>query len=201
MSIPRSLESWCLVLALLSAFKALAADDIMARRARIEHERVAVQATARDAEAACARRFAVSSCVQAVHDDRRSKLHELDRQRALLDDGVRKQRAAERTQRLRERQEAAARESEQSSPEVKARAPRAPETKTSATRDQEATRASRVETDQAEAGRRAHAHTARERGAATHREVVERKNRERAAKKPPVAGLPVPAQGASAAAR
>ena len=37
MSIPRSLESWCLVLALLSAFKALAADDIMARRARIEH--------------------------------------------------------------------------------------------------------------------------------------------------------------------
>jgi hypothetical protein len=199
MSIPRSLE-WLLVT--LLALPAAAADNASAERERIAHERAQVEAKARAGEAACAREFAVSACLKAVRAERRSALQQLDRQRALLDDAQRKQRAAERLARIRERQEAAARAADRPSVEVKSRQASAPAQERSAeeVRAVEAARERRgeaasaaLQADDAKAARRAAAARERAQQAASHREQVERRNRERASKRPPAAGLPASA--------
>jgi hypothetical protein len=201
MSTPRSLE-WLLIA--LLALPAAAADNAGAERERIARERAQVEAKARAGEAACAREFAVSACLKTVRAERRSALQQLDRQRALIDDAQRKQRAAERLARIRERQEAAARSADRPSVEVKSRQASAPAPEPSAerVRAEEAARQRRGEAAlqavDAKAARRAAAARERAQQAVSHREQVEKRNRERASKKPPAAGLPVPPASAPA---
>ena len=111
MSTPRSPESFAIGLLLTTwsvvAAAAGAADDAAAERARIARERSTVEARAKAAEAACASQFAVSACLRQARAERRTALRSLDRQGAALDEAQRKQRAAERLARIRERQEAA----------------------------------------------------------------------------------------------
>jgi hypothetical protein len=203
MSILRSLEPWPLLAVCLALVPgARAADDLAAQRARVASERAAVEAKARSAEAACASEFAVSACVKAARAERRAAVQQLDRQRALIDDAQRKQRAAERLSRLRERQDAAARASEEPPVDIKTRTPHpgAPERSAGEVAAEQVRRAaqatkaaSAVAGGEAMAAERAAAVAQRERDAAAHRDFVEKRNRARAEKKPPAKPLPLPA--------
>lgn len=178
-----------------------ASDSAAAERARIARERSAVEVRAKAAEVACAREFAVSACLRQVRAERRSAMRQLDSQRAVLDEAQRKQRAADRLARIREHQEAAARDDAKPEIEVRTRSERRPVPERSApeTAAVEAGQAQRVEraaaaasAADAKAARRAAASAERARKAEAYREAVEARNRERAAKTAPAAPLPVP---------
>ncbi|HET9976613.1 MAG TPA: hypothetical protein VFQ20_04200 [Burkholderiaceae bacterium] len=97
----------------LSAGGALAQGlDAPAERDRIGRERADIEARAAAGRAACQTQFLVAACVARVGDERRDRLRALDRQRALLDEAERKQRAVAREARIaeRRRQDATARE-------------------------------------------------------------------------------------------
>jgi len=201
MSTRRSLEGLCAVLLLAATAAVGAQDNAAAERARIARERAEVEARAKAAEAACAREFAVSACLRQARAERRAAVQQLDRQRSLLDEAQRKQRAAERVARIRERQEAAARESVKPQVEVRARSEKVPppETSASAIAAVEAGQAQRAQqaaaaasAADAKAAQRAQATSERARQARAHQEAVEARNRERAAKKVPAPPLPVP---------
>jgi colicin import membrane protein len=192
-----------LALLLASMFSAHAADDAAAQRLRIERERSEVVARARAGEAACASRFAVSACVAQVRDERRAALFQLDRQRALLDDAQRKRRAAERQERIQQRQDALAREDESRQPPSGAAPARADSAAGPEAAGRPAARgrnAAAAAEEQAAATRRAAASKRRAEEAEKHRKAVEQRNLERNSKKPPAAPLPVPAAGAASAA-
>jgi len=206
MSTRRSLE---LLLALvllavgpvLQAAQPLKADPAAAESSRIARERAEVEARAKVAEAACRQEFAVSACLRQARAERRAGLRHLERQQALLDDAQRKQRAADRLDRIRERQEAAAREQARPKVEVRSRADRAPAPERSASdvaavEAEQAQRAARAASAASaadvKAGQRADAATQRAQQAQAHREAVELRNQARAAKKAPSASLPVP---------
>ena len=171
----------------------LAADEnAAAQRARIARERAAVERQAQAAQAACAERFAVTACVDRVMADRRERLRQLDRERALLDDELRKRRAAERTAQIEQRQvELAAGTAVRAGADAIARCgigaqgrrrrPQRPR----ATANEAA--ASQSEADAAE---RAAASARRAAQAEAHRSAVEKRNRERAAQHAPSPPLP-----------
>jgi colicin import membrane protein len=200
---PRSLEALSrTVLIALIALPTVAADSAATERDRIARERAQAEAKARAGEAACAKEFAVAACTKSVRAERRSVMQQLDGQRALLDDAQRKQRAAERLARIRERQDAEASAAEKPSVEIKTRqaGPSTPrgrsdeDTRAEAlSREQRsAAAATAVQREDVQAARRAAAARQREQDAARHRAQAEQRNRERAAQKPPAAGLPVP---------
>jgi hypothetical protein len=203
MWIRRSLELAGAALLLGSAAVA-SADDAATQRARIERERAAIEARARAGERECAQRFAVSSCLARVREERREGLQRLDQQQALLDDAQRKRRAAERQARIMQRQQAQARADEQRLPPPSSRPVRealmptpdgAQTEAVPATRPRASAAAAR---EAAEAARRAEASQRRAKEVEAHRAAVERRNRERAARKPPAASLPVPAASSPA---
>jgi hypothetical protein len=199
---PRSPEALgALLLMFAVASTPVAADDTSSERARIARERAAVEAQAREGEAECTTRFAVSSCAAKVRAERRSKIQSLDRQSSLLDEAQRHQRAAERLERVRQRQAAAA-----SAPPVAIALPRvarpaappssaAPQAPKAEAR--EAAKASRRDAEARNAARRAEASASRTREAQAYREAVERRNREREAgmRKP---SAPLPPGGSAA---
>lgn len=205
MSIPHSPDppgfaafAWVpVVLACCSAW-VFAADDHAAERARIERERIDVEARARVAERNCAERFVVAPCLKQVRGERRSALRQLKHQGAVLDDALRKRRAAERQARIEQRHEAQAREDEQRVAPAAAASKRAPRAANAAPADDASSsaaaprRALGTATSAAEAARRAHAAKQRAHDAAAHRAAVEQRNRERAAQRPPQPSLPVP---------
>ena len=203
MSIPRSPES-CAALAVLLALLAwpVAAADANAQaerwrleRERIQRERAQVEADSRAAEAACRQEFLVAACIKQVRSDRRAKLQQLDRQRALIDDEQRRQRAADRLARIKDKQDAQAREAARPQVEVKTREPRPPAEPPKSHRpppDAES-KAAAAQSADAEATRRAAAAQRRAEEAEAHRKAVEQRNREREAKKPGGSKpLPVP---------
>jgi colicin import membrane protein len=195
--------AWLLT-ALMCSGVALADDDA-AERQRIERERAEIIARSRTDEAACAQRFAVSACVEQVRGERRAALHQLDLQRALLDDAQRKRRAAERQERIRLRQDTQSRDDESrqspaaSAASAPARAASAAEPE--AARRPEARRrsAAAVAEERDAAAKRAAASKRRAEEAAAHRAAVEQRNMERNLKKPPAPTLPVPAASAASA--
>ncbi len=174
----------------------LAADDnAAAQRERIARERAAVERQAQAAQAACAQQFAVTACVDRVMADRRERLRQLDRERALLDDELRKRRAAERTARIEQRQVELAQEPP--SAPVRTRSPAAASAPRGAT-SSAAARASANEAaasqSEADAAERAAASARRAAQAEAHRNAVEKRNRERAAQHAPSPPLPQPPQ-------
>ena len=166
-------------------------ENAAAQRARIARERAVVERQAQAAQAACADRFAVTACVDRVMADRRERLRQLDRERALLDDELRKRRAAERTAQIEQRQI----ELGQEPPSAPARtrspaaasAPRGPTSAAAARATANEAAASQSEADAAE---RAAASARRAALAEAHRSAVEKRNRERAAQHAPSPPLP-----------
>lgn len=74
-----------------------------AQRARIAAERSQAQATFRDQEKACYRKFAVTDCLNAAKAQRRQVLADLRRQEISLNDAQRKRKAAEHLRSIEQR--------------------------------------------------------------------------------------------------
>src|SRR5207248_11384647 len=70
--------------------------DERAERDRIASQRAHAQAAYAERERACRERFVVASCLDDAQRDRRQALERLRQQEAVLDEGLRKQRAAQR---------------------------------------------------------------------------------------------------------
>jgi colicin import membrane protein len=202
MSTRRSLSLLAALLA--TALAVIAADDDASQRQRIERERAAVDARAHAGETACAARFAVSSCLEQVRAERRAATQQLDHQRALLDDAQRKRKAAERQARIQERQGAQAKADDlrvapavEQTPRTAAGRATAPASGSAAAAAPDgAKRRAAAAQEQDQVARRAAASKERARAAALHRDVVERRNHERAARRAPAPPLPTPAASA-----
>jgi colicin import membrane protein len=196
--LPDALRLLTLALALAQppAACAVTGRDEAAQRARIARERAAVEREAAQAQAACAQRFAVTACVDRARAESRARLRPLELERATLDEQVRQRRAADRLQRLQQRQveraaEASAvvvrtRQPKASEPEAASVVP-APSAASAAVARQAA--ASQAETD---AQRRVAASAKRTAQAEQHRLAIEQRQRERAKQRPPAAPLPLP---------
>lgn len=72
------------------------ADEAASERARIAHDRQAVEARFRAEQAGCAEKFAVNACLDEARTRRRDALMPLREQELILADRERKQRAAAR---------------------------------------------------------------------------------------------------------
>lgn len=81
----------------------MAQDDTEAQRRSIATARAQAQAEFAAQEAACAKRFAVSACMEEVAVQRRANSKNLARQEAELNKAERAQRAADQQQRLDEK--------------------------------------------------------------------------------------------------
>lgn len=205
MSTPRSPEARAALAMLVAAltWPAWAADADAAAQAerwrlereRIQHERAQVESEALAAEAVCRQEFLVAACLKQVRGERRARLQQLDRQRSLIDDEQRRQRAADRLARIRDKQAAQARAAAEPPVEVKTRNPRPliePAKPSRAPPDPE-TKAAAAAAADADAAKRAAAAKQRAQEAEAHRRAVEERNRAREAKKPGGATpLPVP---------
>jgi len=181
-----------------------------AERERIVRERTEAQAAFVREEAACQDRFLVTPCVDAARKTEREVLARLRRQEVLLDEQARKQRAAERTQAIRNsisadearsRDEAAAAASAASAPPRRVERSDLAETPGRTERPRRELPAPLPPSDaaarRAAAQEHAERYTADKRAAQAHREAVERRNAERAASGKVAAPLPTPS-GASA---
>jgi hypothetical protein len=171
----------------------VAAERWRIERERIQRDRAQVEADARAAEAQCGQQFAVAGCVKQVRAERRSKLQLLDRQRALIDDEQRRQRAADRLARIREKQEQQASDAAKPVVEVKTRKAHEAAEPAKPIRppvDAES-KAAAVEASEAQAAARAAAAQRRARAAEAHRRDVEQRNSERESK-PSKAAKPLP---------
>ena len=171
---------------------ALAA-DAPAEHERILAERAQAEQRYAEAERDCRARFVVTSCVEAARAQRRDALNRLRNEELVLDRAERRQRAAERSAAIHDKQ------AHDAAPRA---APRAPlptaAASTPPSRLQLRSRGARTDrpeprlSPEAEARNRA-AYEARLRQAQEHRAEVERRNAERQAKgKTPSLPLPLP---------
>jgi hypothetical protein len=193
------------LLLLLLALAAQADDpptDLKAQRNRLVRERSAAEEQFAAEKRDCESRFAVTACLDRAKAKRRSTLDDLSRQKTVLDDIQRKQRAAARQREvehhLREADDRAA-----AAPRLSTvvRAPRAVSAKASRAAASAGVNAAAsaarmgdgIDPDVArrEAANR-QAFEKRQLESQTHREAVERRNAEQAAKRAGAAGLPDP---------
>ncbi len=182
-----------LLLALSCGLAQAAEEAGAAEIERLARERSAIEQTAQSEQAACAQRFAVTSCIERVKAERRERLLQLDRERAAIDDERRKQRAAERTASSRQRMA----EQATPSPGQAAREPRpAASAPTAALARKRAAAAAEREgaamRAEAAAARRAEASARRASQAQAHRASVEQRNADKAASRAPSKPLPPP---------
>jgi len=192
--------------------------DERAERARIAAERKQAETAYAEREQVCRERFVVTSCLDDARRERRHALERLRQQEAVLDEGQRKKRAAERLEDIGSKvsaQEARRRDAlasqqqrENARSEAVARAAAASAAASASAPEQAADQASASaraaaartgSARQAAAGRVAESEQ-RQLEAVEHRKAVEQRNAQRAAQgKKPARPLPDPA--ASAAAR
>jgi colicin import membrane protein len=176
-----------------------AADQTALERARIRDERAQAQRLYEERERTCHERFAVTGCLDAARAQRREALDRLRHEELVLDSAERKQRAAARAMRIREKQ--IAQESKPTPLVVRERqaAPRKPVPKAAPERvsgaDAAASATPRLSEEQAR--RNKAAFDAKQKEAAEHRADVEQRNAARSQKTRSKAALPLP-QGASA---
>jgi len=181
---------------------AASADPRGEQKARIVAERQQAHQRYEAARKACEQRFAVTPCLEEARGQRREVLDRLAREQAVLDDAQRRQRAADRLKGIQDRARQlddravnppAARTSQRGARSASSPAPAAPLAPQASRPDPRA-----ALTAEQSARHRAE-HDERLREAAAHRAAVERRNAERAAKKPPAAPLPVPSAPARSA--
>jgi hypothetical protein len=200
-------------LGLLVALQGAAADPTPAQaaeKAELRAEREAVEARYRTAERDCRERLLVSSCLRDAQQRRREALDALRERELVLDDAIRRAEAEEHARRRAAKADAAAQAASAgaaragadpasapagaAAPAARASAPDTsgwrrgePRAKPASPLEREAQRA-------AAAAERAAAQQRRASEAQAHREAVERRNADRAAKgRTPAAPLPVPA--------
>lgn len=165
-------------------------------RERISRERLVVEQDAKAAQAACAKKFAVTDCVNRVKAERRERLQPLDRELAALDDALRERRAAERLSEVLQRQAVQSEVRPEAS--MRASAPAASAAAASAKAPRRSAEAA-IATNQAAASQaeiaaaqRAAATALRIEQAEAHRRAVEIRNKNRAAQRAPAEPLPLP---------
>jgi len=194
------LLAWCACcLTLGSAGHAFGADataDDAQRRHGLATERAAAHTRYEAAVRACQGTFAVTGCTNEAKSERRIALDRIAREEAALDDAQRRRRAEERRQRIAQKQQASAARAAASAPDVRLRAPRQLAPAASApprpSRRAEPRSAQAAAAEGAAAKERASQAQQRRDRAAAHAEEVRRRDRERDARKPPAAPLPVP---------
>lgn len=203
-----------------------------AEHARIAAERQAVEARFARAQAECRQRFLVTDCLEAARAERRAALAPLQRQRMVLDDARRRERAAERLRAIQARARTLDTRAEAPSAPLRRqprKAPAAAPTPAGAAaaagsasaaaaaapasaaalrqaRPAAATPARRATPEKTEkstaaaqqAQRQRDSQQQREQAALAHAEAVRQRNARQDAKRPPAAGLPVPATSAPA---
>jgi colicin import membrane protein len=170
------------------------------QRAVNERRRIEADYTARVRQ--CESQFVVTSCIEEARAQRREALDRLTQQQAVIEDALRKQRAAERMERLQEKQKQAAerRDAPPAPPRVVRRGGTAASAAASAPAPQVLQLPPSHTPSAAEQQRNRAAYEKRQKDAAEHRATVEQRNALRAAEHKPAAPLPVP-PAASAASR
>jgi colicin import membrane protein len=201
---------WLLTLWLAAAAAASwAADDPAAQRERIATQRRAADANFEAARRDCEQRFQVTSCLDQARASHRAALDTLRLEQLRLDDQQRRQRATERQRELDEKARraqtpaASAPAAPASARPVKAppstaSAARSTPPKSAAGHGQAAVGAASAAAAREAANREQYRRRVDE--AAAHQAQVQARNAERASRKPPAAGLPMP-PAASAASR
>lgn len=195
-----------LLLGLGAAVQAGEPASAAAERSQIQQDRAAADARYKQAEAECRTRFAVSGCIAEAQAQRRTALTELRQRELALGEAKRRADVEENARRVQTKQaEAAAR------PAPVPHAASAAQTEAAAAASSTARRertnpASKTADDATAAAARVAAQQRRASEAAAHRQEVEQRHAERAARGKKSTPLPVPsaasvAATASAAAR
>jgi hypothetical protein len=157
------------------------------QREQLKRDRQAIEARHAQRERACRQQFVVTPCLEAARADKQRALQGVNTQEQALDGAERHQRAQTQAQRVADKAQAAQAREAARSP----REPRVPPQVTPKAARAPALRASQPDRSAAEQRQR-QAFEARQREIQAHREAVEKRNAERAARKPPNP-LPVPA--------
>lgn len=199
-----------LFLALAAGALPVSAIDPAAERAerqRIESERAQAEAAFARRERECRERFVVTSCLDDARRDRRQALEGLRQQQAILDEGQRKQRAAQRMDDIRSKvSEQDARRRSAAVQQGKERPRREVLARSSPTHAAPGASAveggaSGVSRSGTEAARRVSESEKRQADAKAHRAAVERRNAEKAAQGKFSRPLPVPTDPAASRPR
>jgi hypothetical protein len=170
----------------------------LAERDQIQRERAAVEARYKQTEADCKTRFAVSGCVADAQAQRREALSSLRLRELTLDDAWRKAEAEENERRLAAKQADAL----SRAPPVPraASAPLSPASAVASPSPNERVKSrSRTADDATAAAERVVAQQRRASEAEAHRQQVEQRNAERAARGKKSTPLPVPTAASVAA--
>jgi hypothetical protein len=207
MSTPRSPDSIrlrrLLVLALLCGLGggagAAGTDELKAQRAQIEAARRQANAVYAEREKRCQEQFVVTSCVEDARAERRTELDRLSREQSVVDEALRKQRAAERLQVLADKQRAARQRASEPLPPPRVllqKPPRAaqPAAPGSSPRGERLGVIPKDRSTPAERRDNKAAYERRLKQAEEHRRLVEERNNQRAVEAhKPASGLPTPA--------
>ena len=97
------MKKWIVLTLLLSCFGVQAQTSTDAQRLRISAERSKLEAAFAVEDTACYQRFLVNSCLDDVRARRRDALADLRRQEIVLNDNVRKAKAAEQLQKIEDK--------------------------------------------------------------------------------------------------
>ncbi len=171
-----------------------------AERARIRNERADAEARFSAREHECRARFVVTACIDEARQARRETLSRLHREESVLEDEVRKQKTADRLRELeqnREREQARQREPTASARRDNAGSADAPQVKIRAPKAASPAPASVPAADRsADEARSKAAFETRRSTADAHRQKIEARNAERAARGKAAAPLPTPSSPA-----
>jgi len=169
------------------------ADD-SAEKERLKKQREAIEAEHAQREKACHQQFVVNSCLEKARVDRQKALQTVRTQELVIEDAERRERAQAQAERLEKKAQAAQERNSKKAVEPKpAKAPRAaPPPKAAKPPAPKASAAERSANEKQER----EAFEARQREIKAHREAVEKRNAERAKRKPPPQPLPIPASAA-----
>jgi len=187
-----------LLLWLTCSVQAAESAAALAERDQIQRERAAVEARYKQTEADCKTRFAVSGCVADAQAQRREALSSLRLRELTLDDAWRKAEAEENERRLAAKQADALNRA----PPVPraASAPLSPASAVASPSPNERVKSrSRTADDATAAAERVVAQQRRASEAEAHRQQVEQRNAERAARGKKSTPLPVPTAASVAA--
>ncbi len=188
-----------LLLGLGAVVQASEPPSAVAERKQIQHDRTAAETRYQQAEAECKTRFAVSGCIAEAQAQRRTAMTELRQRELALDEAKRRAEVEENAKRVQTKQtEAAARpvpvpQAASAPPSAAASAASAP------ARRQRKTQASKTADEATAAAARVAAQQRRASEAAAHRQDVEQRNAERAARGKKSTPLPVPSAASVAA--
>ena len=178
-----------LLLGLCAAAQASEPPSAVAERKQIQQDRAAAEARYKQAEAECQTRFAVSGCIADAQAQRRTELTELRQRELALDEAKRRAEVEDNARRVQTKQaEAAARPV----PVPQAASAPQPASAASAAARRERNPVSKTADDATAAAARVAAQQRRANEAAAHRQEVEQRNAERAARGKKSTPLPVP---------